>query len=135
LTVPALKLLGYKRTSKLLESDSSSLNPVDNSDELIHAKNIADLVFRIGWHLPIYISCLARSLVLQKILQIYHIPGELIIGVPRDQKILQDFQAHAWVEYQGIVLNDLSDIEASYTKIYSDNRERCASEKHTEPRA
>lgn len=59
----------------------------------------------------LWANCLKRSLVLQTLLRLQGINSHLRIGVQnRDGKFL----AHAWVEYQGVVLNDTQDVELSY---------------------
>ena len=60
-------------------------------------------------------KCLLRSMALGWFLGRKGVPFELKIGVPAGQSVLGaggtlDFNAHAWVEYDGVVLNDKPDI-------------------------
>lgn len=56
-------------------------------------------------------NCLKKSLVLWYLLRCQGIVSELRIGVRREQG---EFQAHAWVEYQGIVLNDTPNVRQHF---------------------
>uniref|UniRef100_B8HXX4 Microcin J25-processing protein McjB C-terminal domain-containing protein n=1 Tax=Cyanothece sp. (strain PCC 7425 / ATCC 29141) TaxID=395961 RepID=B8HXX4_CYAP4 len=59
----------------------------------------------------LWANCLKRSLVLQTLLRLQGINSNLRIGVQnQDGKFL----AHAWVEYQGVVLNDTQDVNLHY---------------------
>ncbi|MGF1482329.1 MAG: lasso peptide biosynthesis B2 protein [Cyanophyceae cyanobacterium] len=55
-------------------------------------------------------ACLSQSLVLWYLLRRQGIESELCIGVRRTEQ----FQAHAWVEYEGMVLNDTPDVRIRY---------------------
>lgn len=59
-------------------------------------------------------SCLFRSLLLVRYLNVFGIPADWEFGVR-----LAPFCAHCWVEHEGIVLNDHQDTVLSYTKILS----------------
>jgi hypothetical protein len=52
-------------------------------------------------------TCLAHSLVLMRLLERQGIPAQLRIGVRKGEN---GFEAHAWVESRGTVLNDGSDV-------------------------
>lgn len=56
-------------------------------------------------------SCLERSIVLCWLLRSRGIPAELRVGA---QKHVERFEAHAWVECEGIVLNDADDIHSHF---------------------
>jgi Transglutaminase-like superfamily len=56
-------------------------------------------------------NCLQQSLVLWWLLQRQGINCDLRIGV---RKASGKFEAHAWVEYQGIVLNDTQNIHEEF---------------------
>jgi len=59
--------------------------------------------------------CLARSLVLSHLLHNFGIPNEIQLGVSK----LSDgnLDAHAWVELDGVPLNDAADISARYAPL------------------
>ena len=59
----------------------------------------------------LWTNCLKQSLVLWILLRSQGILSELRIGVQRES---DKFTAHAWVEYQGIVLNDTDDVHQRY---------------------
>lgn len=59
----------------------------------------------------LWTNCLKQSLVLWILLRSQGILSELRIGVQRESA---KFTAHAWVEYQGIVLNDTDDVRQRY---------------------
>jgi uncharacterized membrane protein YpjA len=56
-------------------------------------------------------NCLKQSLVLWTLLRSQGITTELRIGVQRES---EKFAAHAWVEYQGMVLNDTDDVHQRF---------------------
>ena len=63
--------------------------------------------------------CLLRSLTLARYLGRRGIACEVRIGLPAEQGGAApgadlDFSAHAWVEYDGVVLNDRDDVAALY---------------------
>jgi Transglutaminase-like superfamily len=56
-------------------------------------------------------NCLKQSLVLWTVLRSQGIVSELRIGVQRES---DKFAAHAWVEYQGTILNDTDDVHQRF---------------------
>lgn len=64
----------------------------------------------VGYNSP-WTNCLKQSLVLWILLRSQGILGVLRIGV---RKEADTFSAHAWVEYQGIVLNDTEDVHQRF---------------------
>ena len=56
-------------------------------------------------------NCLKKSLVLWILLRNQGIISEIRIGVQREST---KFAAHAWVEYQGMVLNDSDDVHQRF---------------------
>ena len=59
-------------------------------------------------------TCLKKSLVLWYLLHRQGIDSQLQIGVRLEQG---QFQAHAWVEYQGTVVGDRHDVRQHYTAL------------------
>ncbi|HEX2914865.1 MAG TPA: lasso peptide biosynthesis B2 protein [Chloroflexia bacterium] len=111
LVVTSLKLAGFKRTqywlSRLLESEKEILQ-----EEMAgQAKNTARLVKIAARYQPYRASCLAKSIVLWWLLGLQEIKSEVCIGVSRDKG---KFEAHAWVECQGLVLNDSKDVRQRF---------------------
>ncbi len=56
-------------------------------------------------------NCLSRSLTLWWLLRRQGLSGDLRIGVTRAGG---RFEAHAWVEYEGVVVNDRPDVRQRY---------------------
>ncbi len=76
------------------------------------AQSIAALVDTGNKRYSLYIAdCLTRSLVLQFMLRRRNIPATLRLGV---RTITGQFEAHAWVEYEGSALNELEDVRTVY---------------------
>lgn len=67
-----------------------------------------DIAERNTWPRP---KCLARSLALMRMLRAIGIPAEVKIGVARPGG---GFEAHAWVELEGLVVNDAPDISSRF---------------------
>lgn len=100
----ALRLMALKQWQRVLTrliGASSSTNSAALADTIAR---MVDLASRRG---VFPVNCLHRSLALWWILKRHALPGELRIGVRR---INQTFEAHAWVESLGIVLNDSPDV-------------------------
>ena len=57
-------------------------------------------------------TCLTQSLVCWWLLRGQGIDGDLRIGTRKENG---QFEAHAWVEYQGLVLNDRCDVQQRFT--------------------
>jgi hypothetical protein len=60
---------------------------------------------------PAWTNCLRQSLVLWYLLRRQGIASELHLGVRREAG---EFQAHAWVEFGGLTLNDGQDVRRRY---------------------
>ena len=57
-------------------------------------------------------TCLTRSLLLTRLLHARGIDSQLRIGVRRREGV---FEAHAWVEYQGVPVNDVPERVDQYS--------------------
>ncbi len=64
-------------------------------------------------HHPRKPTCLRRSLTLKRMLQRRNISATLHIGIKRNGVKVD---AHAWIEYNGFVLNDSTDVVANYSQ-------------------
>jgi hypothetical protein len=80
-------------------------------DELIEARRLGWAVARTLKLMPGDTRCLARSLVLTRLLAQRGIPAKLVIGV----RAAPDFLAHAWVEYDGVPV--LSPGDGSFSRL------------------
>jgi hypothetical protein len=56
-------------------------------------------------------TCLPQAMVLSFLLQRMGLDGELRIGVRQESR---ELKAHAWVEWEGRILNDMADVHERY---------------------
>jgi hypothetical protein len=102
--VLSLRLRGFKKTKEGLQKRLRFTSAHQVSGEL--AKDTVQKTCRMvraGEHYGLVrATCLAESLALWFLLQKQSIPAVLRIGV---RKLSDKFEAHAWVEYEGMVLN------------------------------
>ncbi len=84
-----------------LRSRSPSSAPSD-TNSLAEAYRLGHAVTRLLAHLPGDTRCLARSLVLTRLLAKRGIQSKLVIGAQADP----EFLAHAWVEHDGVAVLD-----------------------------
>lgn len=114
LTALALRLAGLRR-SQLIFSRLIPHDPARNIEwsetALAQALRISHLVDLAARHGVYSANCLQRSLALWWMLRRQGIKSELQFGT---RKTDGRFEAHAWVEVAGIVLNDSDDVRMSY---------------------
>jgi len=72
---------------------------------------VARLVATAARRGPFRVACLPRALALQGLLRERGIPAELRIGVRKEGDL---FQAHAWVEHQGVALSEPDRIDERF---------------------
>jgi hypothetical protein len=106
-----LRLLGLHRFQAWLKQNHSAqaMRPTPLSPAAI--QRIATLVNSAAGQPFIPATCLTRSLLLGWLLQRQGVGCQLHIGV---RLIQGGLDAHAWVEYQGVVLNDSEDVGERY---------------------
>jgi hypothetical protein len=113
ITEIGLRVLGFRRCKEkienLLVSDprSQSAIPFETAAKITRAVRSVELH---GFGTP---NCLERSMVLWWLLRRAGIAGELHIG---GRKSGPRFEAHAWVELEGKVLNDSADVHIHYAR-------------------
>jgi hypothetical protein len=114
LTAWAVRLLGFRRWQAFL----ASMAPLEEMpagcsapDRGRQAQGTSRLVEVAARHGLCRVSCLPHSLVLWWLLRRQGIRGDLRIGVRRGEA---QFEAHAWVEYLGIALNDRDDVHQRF---------------------
>jgi hypothetical protein len=108
----SLRVWGLQRTKKVLAwlPSENILLPLEAQAPVV-AKTTR--MVNIATHYsPLWTNCLKKSLVLWYLLQRQGITSELRIGVRHDDG---EFTAHAWVEYQGVVLSDRQNVGQHYT--------------------
>lgn len=105
-----LKAVGFRRLQRVLVwlSPAKSAS-VESINEPRRVAEIVDSAARNGLFGA---NCLTRSLTLWWLLRRQGIASELRFGV---RKVDGEFQAHAWLEHCGQVLNDAEDVAVSYS--------------------
>ncbi len=102
-----VRLGGYRRTRRLLARLAPAHREAGEEDAARIASDLAWAVAAAAHHAPYATACLPRSLTLWWLLRRQGVAGELRIGVAR---VDRELRAHAWVERDGVVLNDAQDI-------------------------
>lgn len=100
-----------------LQAFAARLNPrvvpsTEQTENLIHSLRLA--VDRARYNHLYPMTCLRRSLALQKMLAKRGIPTEFKIGVRKDDGQLS---GHAWLEYQGKILGEPEKIAERFTAL------------------
>jgi Transglutaminase-like superfamily len=103
----ALRLIGFRRMRDRIENSSKlkqTAPPAANTEaQLSTARSVARAESSAARHLFFSPNCLVQSLALISMLRRHGVESDLRIGARNDAG---KFQAHAWVELNGIVLND-----------------------------
>jgi Transglutaminase-like superfamily len=107
----SLQLWGMQRTQQALSRLSNSGIYRTSDVLLIQIQKTSRLVEIAANYIPVWGNCLKKSLVLWFLLRRQGIVSELLIGARR---LEGEFQAHAWIEYQGIVINDTPHVRQSF---------------------
>ncbi|MBI4526967.1 MAG: lasso peptide biosynthesis B2 protein [Deltaproteobacteria bacterium] len=111
-----LRPLGFRRTHHFLHDLTAQAGLTSNAGAqgLDHARAIARLVHAAAARTCYTPMCLHRSLLLWTFLRRRGIAGHLRLGVRKEQERLQ---AHAWVEYEGSILNDAEDVHDRFAPL------------------
>jgi hypothetical protein len=116
LTEVGLRAIGFRRWKQFIEQFSPSIRqrqiPKPEEESKL-AERYARAVFlaeRNGVGTP---NCLERSLTLWWLLRCGGIEGELHIGARKNDS---KFEAHAWVELRGTILNDSPEVHQHYAR-------------------
>jgi hypothetical protein len=110
----ALRLFGFRRCQAVLNSLAPRRMDVPEGDAAAtveKARLVARMVRAAGVYGPCHATCLPESLALWWMLRRRRIPAELRIGVRKDA---ERFEAHAWVDLAGTVLNDTDDVHQRF---------------------
>ena len=110
-----LRLLDYKRTSLLLErlSLSRAWQANTTEDGMAYALRLGRLTQVSGRYVPANGTCLRQSLLVWWLLRRKGLQAELRIGVRKHPA----FVAHAWVELDGLPVNDDFDVGKRITPL------------------
>ena len=114
LTALALQVGGFRRCQALLARLAPAPAAPAGGGEaaaLGRARAVARMVEAAARRGPFHATCLPRSLALWLLLRRRGIDGDLRIGVRKEAGRLQ---AHAWVEWRGVVLNDGGDVRTRF---------------------
>ena len=109
----SLRFRGYNKTRQWLQGKLDRLTvPALALPEVSDRLDVTCRMVRAAEHyLPVRVSCLEESLVLWYLLQTQGIAAAIRIGV---RKPAGTFEAHAWVEQDGIALNQTDEQHRHY---------------------
>lgn len=107
LTYVALRTLGFRRVRAAIERRPPG--PAGRGSD--STMDVVEMVRLAATWAPVPVNCLLRSLVLVRLLRQRGIEADLRFGV---RKGSGRFEAHAWVERAGVVLNDAPDVALRY---------------------
>jgi hypothetical protein len=117
LTALGLRWFGLKRFQKFLSRRLPVQPPSPTDDDLTRSARIAQTVDRAARNGAYRANCLQRSFMLWWLLRLRGIDSQLRIGV---RKSSQRFEAHAWLEYDGVVLNDKANVADRFSVFAED---------------
>ena len=109
----SLRLRGFNKTREALQKRHSAHLPQEQrKSDPAKTVEITCRMVRAGAHYgPLHPTCLVESLALWHLLQTQGIPVQLRIGV---RKLSGKFEAHAWVESEGVPLNQVEEAHHHY---------------------
>lgn len=108
----SLKTIGLRRTKSWLTRNSlmPTVPPIKQTRANVRrTAQMVTVAFRLH---PFRSSCLPRTIVLWSLLRHRGVEADVRIGARSDGK--GEFQAHAWLEWNGDVLNDVADVGRQY---------------------
>jgi hypothetical protein len=109
----SLKFRGMKETQTALSCRCATAPSILTDLQECQLRQTVRMVKLAARYSPLWSNCLKHSLVLWYLLRRQSIDSELRIGVRREG---DKFQAHAWVEYAGQVLNDSPEVSQAYAR-------------------
>ena len=109
-----VRVLGYRRTRALLArrnlSGRTACLAVSHVEQTV--SGLAWSVSATAHHAPFTTTCLHRTLTLWLLLRHRGIDSEVRVGTTRTQ---EGIHAHAWLERDGVILNDDADVAERFT--------------------
>ena len=112
LTGAMLRLLGFARCQTLLSRIAPPAATPDPHDQRLDRARTAARLVRIAADRGFYrATCLPQSLVLWCLVRRQGSEPALHVGV---RKVGDRVEAHAWVEYEGVALNDDADVHERF---------------------
>jgi len=110
----AVKRFGFGRTTRALARYLQKAERVTSPPRLPVVWRWAGVMLFANRRIKLHpVACLAESMMLWFLLRRRGAPAHLLVGV----RTLTGFESHAWVTYQGRVLNDFEDAIAIYTPL------------------
>ncbi len=110
----ALVVTSVERVRRTLNLMTGRLEPLRAGDASLSAMRTAALVSAAARRVKPGPSCLQRSLVLAGLLEAQEIHPVVRFGVRRREGA---FEAHAWVECEGVPLADPDDVHREYSPL------------------
>jgi len=114
LVVLGLRLKPFKSMQSTLTNRLPAGHVSVDSNALSQAHIIAGMVRAASVHGLCNATCLPQSLLLWFLLRRHRIGGDLRFGVHKTETRLD---AHAWVEVDGVPINDTQDVQKRYTPL------------------
>ena len=108
----SLKIVGLQRTQSWLTRNALAPMRPATEQTRADARRAVNIVAAAYRQHPVRSSCLPRTVVLWSLLRRRGIGADVRIGVRSDTQ--GQFQAHAWLEWNGEVLNDAADVDSQY---------------------
>jgi hypothetical protein len=119
MTRAAFRIVGVRRWNSLLAKAIPRGIPLRTvtPELLVETKDVARMVTAASREGYFHGKCLEKSVVLWFLLSRKRVPAELRIGV---RQSANGFEAHAWVEVQGTIVNDTEDVLHNYVPFRED---------------
>lgn len=114
LTALGLRLVGFKRCQTALArlAPVNGAHPTERADSLMRqARAAARMVSVAARYGPYRATCLRQSLTLWWLLRRQGIASDLCFGARKEAGRVE---AHAWVELQGVALNEAQDVHQRF---------------------
>lgn len=110
-----LRVLDFQRTRRLLDrlSPSGTRQAKATEEGMAYALDLGRLTKIAGRYVPANGTCLRQSLLVWWLLRRRGLPADLRIGVSKGEV----FAAHAWVELDGLPVNDEADVGERLTPL------------------
>lgn len=120
-TWTGLRLMGYRRWRNLLarflpgpKQQAANQVSIDSNTQEEESRTIARMGAAAARHIPLETNCLEQSLTLWWLLRRRGYPADLRIGVRKDTG---RFEAHAWVEVNGVVLSEAGNVHTHFVPL------------------
>ena len=108
----SLKTVGLRRTQSWLARHPLATTPPSTEQMRANVRRTAQMVAAACRWYPFRSDCLPRTIILWSLLRRRGINADVRIGVRCDTQ--GEFQAHAWLEWNGEVINDAGDVATQY---------------------